>query len=96
MGTRPIRQDGTDKVTGRARYAADIHFPEMLHGKLLRSPHAHARIRSIDPSKALALPGVKAVVTSAELPRLSGKVVDLGRRGLCQPGVPQQQLPGRR
>ena len=86
VGTRPIRQDGTDKVTGRARYAADIHFPEMLHGKLLRSPHAHARIRSIDPSKALALPGVKAVVTSAELPRLSGKVVDLGEGGFANPG----------
>ena len=76
VGTRPIRHDGPDKVMGRARYAADIHLPGMLHGKILRSPHAHARIRGIDPSRALALPGVKAVVTSADLPEVSAEVVD--------------------
>ena len=76
VGTRPIRHDGPDKVMGRARYAADIHLPGMLHGKILRSPHAHARIRSIDPSRALALPGVKAVVTSADLPEVSAEVAD--------------------
>ena len=65
VGTRPIRHDGPDKVMGRARYAADIHLPGMLHGRILRSPHAHARIRRIDPTRALALPGVKAVATSA-------------------------------
>mgnify|MGYP001296422958 CR=1 FL=1 len=74
VGTRPIRHDGPDKVVGRARYAADIHLPGMLHGKILRSPHAHARIRGIDPSRALALPGVEAVVTSADLPEVSAEV----------------------
>ena len=74
VGTRPIRHDGPDKVVGRARYAADIHLPGMLHGKILRSPHAHARIKGIDPSRALALPGVEAVVTSADLPEVSAEV----------------------
>ena len=63
VGTRPIRPDGVDKVTGRARYGADVNLPGQLIGKVLRSPHAHARIRSIDVSRAAALPGVKAVVT---------------------------------
>jgi len=76
VGTRPIRHDGPDKVMGRARYAADIHLPGMLHGKILRSPHAHARIRGIDASRALALPGVRAVVTSADLPEMSAEVAD--------------------
>ncbi len=76
IGTRPVRHDGPDKVTGRARYSADIHLPGMLHGKLLRSPHAHARIRSIDCSRALRLPGVKAVVTADDLPEVSAEFVD--------------------
>ena len=76
VGTRPIRHDGPDKVMGRARYAADIHLPGMLHGKILRSPHAHARIRNIDASRALALPGVKAVLTSVDLPDVSAEVAD--------------------
>src|SRR5215468_1547067 len=63
VGSRPVRPDGIDKVTGRAKFGADTNAPGMLIGKILRSPHAHARIRSIDASKALALPGVKAVVT---------------------------------
>ena len=78
VGTRPIRHDGTDKVTGRAQYSGDIQLPGLLHARTLRSPHAHARIKSIDVSRALALPGVKAVLTSAELPELSGKVADVG------------------
>src|SRR5260221_4982712 len=68
VGTRPIRPDGVPKVTGRAMYAADMAMPGQLVGKILRSPHAHARIRSIDTSKAAALPGVKAVVTSKDFP----------------------------
>src|ERR671927_1536071 len=68
VGTRPIRPDGVPKVTGRAMYAADLAMPGQLVGKILRSPHAHARIRSIDTSKAAALPGVKAVITGADLP----------------------------
>jgi CO/xanthine dehydrogenase Mo-binding subunit len=68
VGTRPIRHDGVDKVTGRASFGADLSFPDMLVGRVLRSPHAHARIRRIDVAKALALPGVKAVATAADLP----------------------------
>jgi len=68
VGTRPIRHDGLGKVTGRDRYGADIALPGMLHGKIVRSPHAHARIKRIDASKAERLPGVKAVVTAADLP----------------------------
>ena len=67
VGTRPIRHDGVDKVTGKAMYGADITLPGMLHGKVLRSPHAHARIKSIDTSKAEARPEVKAVVTHKDL-----------------------------
>ena len=76
VGTRPIRHDGPDKVMGRARYAADISLPGMLHGKILRSPHAHARIRKIDASRALARPGVLAVVTAADLPEVSAEITD--------------------
>ena len=68
LGTRPIRHDGIEKVTGAARYGADINLPGTLHGKILRSPYAHARIRSIDTSQAEALPGVRAVATSKDLP----------------------------
>jgi CO/xanthine dehydrogenase Mo-binding subunit len=68
IGTRPDRPDGLDKVTGRARYGADISAPGMLHAAVVRSPYAHARITRIDATKALALPGVKAVVTRADLP----------------------------
>ena len=68
VGTRPVRPDGVSKVTGLARYGADFALPGMLWGKILRSPHAHAHIRSIDTSKARALPGVKAVITSADFP----------------------------
>ena len=68
VGTRPIRPDGVPKVTGRALYGGDNYPAGTLHGRILRSPHAHARIRSIDTSKARALPGVKAVITSADFP----------------------------
>ena len=68
VGTRPVRPDGVPKVTGRAQYGADLVMPGMLVGRILRSPHAHARIRSIDTARAKALPGVKAVVTSADFP----------------------------
>ena len=68
VGTRPIRHDGADKVTGRAKYGADFHTAGLLHGKVLRSPYAHARIRSINTGRAEALPGVLAVLTAADLP----------------------------
>src|SRR4030088_3842454 len=63
VGTRQIRPDGADKVTGRARFGADFNLPGQLIGRVLRSPHPHARIIAIDTSKAEALPGVKAVIT---------------------------------
>ncbi|HRJ43223.1 MAG: xanthine dehydrogenase family protein molybdopterin-binding subunit [Caldilineaceae bacterium] len=78
IGTRPIRHDGTDKVTGAARYGADTQLTGLLYGKILRSPHAHARILSIDTSKAEALPGVTAVVTSKDLAPAEDKVQELG------------------
>ncbi|MDF1668120.1 MAG: xanthine dehydrogenase family protein molybdopterin-binding subunit [Roseovarius sp.] len=67
IGQRVNRPDGIDKVTGKALFGADLTAPGMLTGRILRSPHAHARIVSIDTSAALAMPGVKAVVTNADL-----------------------------
>jgi len=78
IGTRPVRPDGVDKVTGRAAYGADTRMPGLLYGRLLRSPHAHAHIKSIDASRALALEGVKAVVTAADLPRGASGEMNLG------------------
>ena len=75
VGTRPIRHDGYDKVTGRAAYGSDISLPGMLHAKMLRSPHAHAVIKSIDTSRAEAAPGVHAVLTSADLPEYENRPV---------------------
>ena len=67
IGQRTIRPDGADKVTGRAAFAADTNMSGMIWGKVLRSPHPHARIKSIDTSKAEALPGVKAVVSARDI-----------------------------
>jgi CO/xanthine dehydrogenase Mo-binding subunit len=78
IGTRPIRHDGVDKVTGRALYGADFQIAGLLHGRILRSPIAHGRIRKIDAAKALALPGVEAFVTSDDLPDPGNKIAELG------------------
>jgi CO/xanthine dehydrogenase Mo-binding subunit len=78
IGTRPIRHDGVDKVTGRAKYGADIHPTGLLYGVVLRSPHAHARIKSIDVSRARALPGVRAVITHRDLREPGDRIVELG------------------
>ena len=67
VGTRPVRPDGVPKVTGLAQYGADLAMPGELVGRILRSPHAHARIRSIDTSKAVALPGVKGEIGRAHV-----------------------------
>jgi CO/xanthine dehydrogenase Mo-binding subunit len=75
VGTRPIRPDGVPKVTGRALYGADLKLSGMLYGKVLRSPHAHARILKIDTSKAEALPGVKAIATAADLPEQKNEYI---------------------
>ena len=77
VGTRPVRPDGVDKVTGRARYGADYDMPGQLVGMVLRSPHPHATIKKIDISAAAKLPGVKAVVTSKDLPDLTDGDEDL-------------------
>jgi CO/xanthine dehydrogenase Mo-binding subunit len=78
VGTRPLRPDGVDKVTGRAAFGADMVMPGMLWGKVKRSPHAHARILSIDTSKAAALPGVRAVVTAADFPEIASEEAFVG------------------
>lgn len=78
IGTRPIRHDGVDKVTGRAKYGADIKLTGLLQGAVLRSPHAHARVKRIDTSAAAKLPGVRAIVTSADLPEQGDRMVELG------------------
>jgi CO/xanthine dehydrogenase Mo-binding subunit len=78
VGQRPIRPDGVDKVTGRAQFGADFHLPGMLTGRIKRSPHAHARIVSIDTRAAEKLPGVKAVVTSADFDAGAAGEVEAG------------------
>ena len=82
IGTRPIRPDGADKVTGRAIYGGDMRLTGMLYGKVLRSPHAHARIRSINTSKAEAVPGVRAVVTARDFPTPGNKIANLGEMSI--------------
>jgi xanthine dehydrogenase molybdenum-binding subunit len=78
LGTNPIRPDGIDKVTGRANYGADVNLPRMLFARLKKSPHAHAIIKKIDVSKALALPGVEAVVTAADFPDVTMEMAGSG------------------
>jgi CO/xanthine dehydrogenase Mo-binding subunit len=78
VGTRPVRPDGVDKVTGRAQFGADMVMAGMLWGKVKRSPHAHARIVSIDASKALKLPGVRAVVTADDFPDIPSEEAFVG------------------
>jgi CO/xanthine dehydrogenase Mo-binding subunit len=75
IGTSPVRPDGFDKVTGRAQFGADVNLPNMIHGKVLRSPHAHARIKSVDVSAALAMPGVHAAISAVDFPggRMEGE-----------------------
>jgi CO/xanthine dehydrogenase Mo-binding subunit len=81
LGRRPVRHDGADKVTGKALYTADIQLPGMAHGKMVRSPHPHARIVSIDAGEAARVPGVLAVVTSADFPELLNKQALMGEAG---------------
>src|SRR5262249_25249774 len=97
IGTRPIRHDGVDRVTGRALYGADVQMAGLLHGRILRSAHANARIRNIDASRALALPGVEAVVTSSDFPDPGTKVAELGdaataRRHLSNTGLARAKV----
>ena len=73
VGLSIPRPDGPEKVTGQVQYVADLKPRGLLHAKLLRSPHAHARILRIDASRARALPGVRAVLTAADIPELKRK-----------------------
>src|SRR3989304_9532280 len=90
IGTRPVRPDGADKLTGRAQFGADIRLPGMLYGRIKRSPHAHAIIKKIDSSRALALPGVKGVITAAAFPTPPPGMT--GGRGPGPPRPLQQPL----
>src|SRR5205085_77772 len=82
IGTRAARVDARERVTGEARYPADVALPGMVHAKMLRSPHAHARIRGIDTARAAALKGVLAVVTAADFPELPvGATIPMGELG---------------
>jgi CO/xanthine dehydrogenase Mo-binding subunit len=81
LGKRPVRHDGADKVTGKAIYTADLTLPNLGHGKMVRSPHAHARIKKIDASEALKMPGVLAVVTHDDFPDLAEKFAIMGEAG---------------
>jgi 4-hydroxybenzoyl-CoA reductase alpha subunit len=85
IGRRNRKIEGLRKAMGQALYADDIALPRMLHGKLLRSPHAHARIRSLDASAALALPGVHAVITGRDLPGCFGIIPwTMDEQPLCE------------
>ncbi|MBJ50781.1 MAG: oxidoreductase [Gammaproteobacteria bacterium] len=81
IGTRPVRPDGVEKVTGRANFGADLSLPGMIHGKVLRSPHAHARIKSVDVSGALAMEGVLAAVSGSDF---AEQTDDLGRNVIAR------------
>ena len=82
IGTRPVRPDGVDKVTGRAAFGADLNLPGMLYGKVLRSPYAHARVKSVDISQALQAEGVLAAVSGADFP--SERLDDLARNVIAR------------
>ena len=78
IGTRPVRPDGVEKVTGKANFGADFSLPGLIHAVVLRSPHAHARIKHIDAAAALVLDGVYAVVTAEDFPSREG--ISVGRK----------------
>jgi 4-hydroxybenzoyl-CoA reductase subunit alpha len=73
IGKRLPRKDALEKVKGEARYTSDIQLPGMLHARFLRSPYAHARIVRIDTSRAEKLPGMKAVLTHKNVPKVRPK-----------------------
>ena len=77
LGTKIERLDGPDKATGKAKYSYDVNRPGMLHAKMLRSPHAHAKIKSIDTSAARTAPGVKAVAVAIPGVVKDGKVAEV-------------------
>jgi len=70
IGSRFSKAEAYQKATGELKFSGDLTFPGMIHAKILRSPYAHARIKHIDPSKALKLTGVKAVITHKDVPKI--------------------------
>ena len=94
IGTRPIRHDGYDKVTGRAIYGGDMKLPGLAWGAVLRSPHAHAKIKKIDTSAAEKLSGVLAVITGADMPYAESKEVDLGEGSVNEAYASNNVLAG--
>ena len=78
IGTRPIRHDGLEKVTGKAVYSADVQLPNMSHGAILRSPYAHAKIKSIDTSDAEKVNGLFAVITGKDFQSGIDKDIEIG------------------
>jgi len=92
IGTRPVRHDGVDKVTGQAIYGADVRLPGLLYGKVLRSPHAHARIVSIDASRVLELPGVRAAATADDLVEVVDKMSSIGETRINIREIAQNSL----
>ena len=84
IGTRPVRPDGIEKVTGQAIYGADVRLPGMVSGVVLRSPHAHALIKKLNTSKAAKLPGVLAVISASDLPDLENPNADGFMRGIIE------------
>ena len=95
IGKRQPKMDGFEKVSGRAKYASDFSLPGMLYLKILRSPYPHARIVSIDTSKALALPGVKAVLTHKEMPAYPAGILPT-QSSLMSPALPWRRHRGGR
>ncbi|MBL8851733.1 MAG: xanthine dehydrogenase family protein molybdopterin-binding subunit [Planctomycetaceae bacterium] len=96
IGTRPVRHDGVDKVTGRAKYGADTRLTGMLYGFIVRSPHAHAKIRSIDTSAAVKVPGVRAIVTGADMPQAENEIAELGEGAVNMRHLSNNVLAGRK
>ena len=92
VGKRIPRRDGPDKVTGRAKYTVDIKLPGLLVGRILRSPHPHAKILNIDTSSATALKGVKAVITARDTIGVKHGFVETPAHRIRE-GHPRQELP---
>jgi len=93
IGTRVVRPDGVDKVTGRANFGADFSLPGMLYGKVLRSPHAHARIKKIDTDAAAKIEGVYAIVTGADFPKVGHEEITGGPTPRGPAGLPPRASP---
>ena len=94
LGTRVRRLDGPAKATGRAKYSYDINRPGMLHGKILRCPYAHAKIKSIDTSAAKQVPGFKALVVLGVAKNGLVAEIDGDKLDVPRPG-PQEEGQGR-